>query len=599
MNHGNYEDEPNQKINWHIIQIIWPYLMEYRSRVLLALACLILAKLGNVIGPFLLKYIVDALDSEKTQLIVTPVALVLAYGLARFTNVLFGEIRDTIFGYVTERAMRKIGVKIFRHLHNLDLDFHLNRRTGGLSRDIERGTTGISFLMRFFVFNIVPTFIEIFMVVGIFLYNYGWGFALITLTAVLVYVWYSIAATEWRTKFVREANVADSASNNRAVDSLLNFETVKYFTNEEFEVQRYDYELEKWESARRKNRLSLFSLNGGQALIIAIAMTAMMWLASSRVAAGTMTLGDFVLINAFMIQLFLPLNFLGFVYREIKGSMANIEKMLQLLNIKTSVTDPQAPTVFEPATWGIEFKDISFSYRPDRKILDKVSFSIASGQKVAVVGASGAGKSTLVKLLFRFYDVDEGNITIGGTDISHVTKNSLRQAIGIVPQDTVLFNDSVFENVRYGCPEASDAEVSNAIHLAHLDNFISQLPDGHQTRVGERGLKLSGGEKQRVAIARTILKRSPVLVFDEATSSLDSKSEQAILTALREVAEGHTSLVIAHRLSTIIDADKIVVLDHGRIVEEGSHEALLEQRGYYADLWFAQQKEQSHQASDS
>ena len=599
MNHGNYEDEPNQKINWHIIRIIWPYLMEYRNRVLLALGCLILAKLGNVVGPFILKYIVDALDSEKTQLIAAPIALVLAYGLARFANVLFGELRDTVFGYVTERAMRKIGIKVFRHLHNLDLDFHLNRRTGGLSRDIERGTTGISFLMRFFVFNIVPTFIEIFMVVGILLYNYGWGFAMITLSAVLAYVWFSVAATEWRTKFVREANIADSASNNRAVDSLLNFETVKYFTNEEFEVQRYDYELEKWESARRKNRLSLFSLNGGQALIIAVAMTAMMWLATSRVAAGTMTLGDFVLINAFMIQLFLPLNFLGFVYREIKGSMANIEKMLQLLEITTSVDDRLEAKTLQPAAWDIEFTDVSFSYRPDRKILNNVSFTIGAGQKVAVVGASGAGKSTLVKLLFRFYDLDEGNITIGGTDISHVTKNSLRQAIGIVPQDTVLFNDSVFENVRYGCPEASDAEVSNAIYLAHLDNFISQLPEGHQTRVGERGLKLSGGEKQRVAIARTILKRSPVLVFDEATSSLDSKSEQAILTALREVAEGHTSLVIAHRLSTIIDADKIVVLDHGRIVEQGSHEALLEQRGYYADLWFAQQKEQSHQASDS
>ena len=599
MNHGNYEDEPNQKINWHIIRIIWPYLMEYRNRVLLALGCLILAKLGNVVGPFILKYIVDALDSEKTQLIAAPIALVLAYGLARFANVLFGELRDTIFGYVTERAMRKIGIKVFRHLHNLDLDFHLNRRTGGLSRDIERGTTGISFLMRFFVFNIVPTFIEIFMVVGILLYNYGWGFAMITLSAVLAYVWFSVAATEWRTKFVREANIADSASNNRAVDSLLNFETVKYFTNEEFEVQRYDYELEKWESARRKNRLSLFSLNGGQALIIAVAMTAMMWLATSRVAAGTMTLGDFVLINAFMIQLFLPLNFLGFVYREIKGSMANIEKMLQLLEITTSVDDRLEAKTLQPAAWDIEFTDVSFSYRPDRKILNNVSFTIGAGQKVAVVGASGAGKSTLVKLLFRFYDLDEGNITIGGTDISHVTKNSLRQAIGIVPQDTVLFNDSVFENVRYGCPEASDVEVSNAIYLAHLDNFISQLPEGHQTRVGERGLKLSGGEKQRVAIARTILKRSPVLVFDEATSSLDSKSEQAILTALREVAEGHTSLVIAHRLSTIIDADKIVVLDHGRIVEQGSHEALLEQRGYYADLWFAQQKEQSHQASDS
>ena len=592
MDHGNYDNEPNQKINWHIIRIVWPYLMEYRQRVLLALGCLVLAKLSNVVGPFLLKYIVDALDSEKAQLVAAPIALVLAYGLARFANVLLGEIRDTVFGRVTERAMRKIGLEVFRHLHNLDLDFHLNRRTGGLSRDIERGTTGISFLMRFFVFNIVPTFIEIFMVVGILLYKYGWGFALITLLAVVLYTWFSVAATEWRTKFVREANLADSASNTRAVDSLLNFETVKYFTNEEFEAQRYDHELGKWEQARRKNRLSLFSLNGGQAFIIAAAMTAMMWLAAVRVTAGTMTIGDFVLINAFMIQLFMPLNFLGFVYREIKGSMANIEKMLQLLEVRPSVNDqPQAPALAQ-GSGAIVFDDVSFSYRPDRAILKRVSFTIESGHKVAVVGASGAGKSTLVKLLFRFYDLDSGRITIGGVDISSISKHSLRSAIGIVPQDTVLFNDTLFENVRYGNPQASDEQVAEAIRLAHLDSFISQLPDGYQTRVGERGLKLSGGEKQRVAIARTILKRSPILVFDEATSSLDSKSEQAILKALREVARGHTSLVIAHRLSTVIDADKIVVLDQGEVVEQGTHEQLLDKRGHYAQLWFAQQKEQ-------
>ncbi len=598
MNHGNYEEEPNQKINWHIIRIIWPYLMEYRNRVLLALGCLILAKLGNVVGPFILKYIVDALPSATSQLVAAPIALVFAYGLARFANVLFGELRDTIFGRVTERAMRKIGLEIFRHLHNLDLEFHLNRRTGGLSRDIERGTTGISFLMRFFVFNIVPTFIEIFMVVGILLFNYGWGFALITLVAVVAYVWFSVAATEWRTQFVRDANIADSASNTRAVDSLLNFETVKYFTNEEFEAQRYDYELGKWEMARRKNRLSLFSLNGGQALIIALAMTAMMWLAAYRVAAGAMTIGDFVLINAFMIQLFLPLNFLGFVYREIKGSMANIEKMLQLLEIRPSVNDkPEAPSL-SLETGTIVFDNVSFSYRPDRAILRGVSFTIHAGQKVAVVGASGAGKSTLVKLLFRFYDLTGGRITIGGADISEVSKYSLRRAIGIVPQDTVLFNDTIFENVRYGNPDASDSEVANAIRLAHLDGFIRQLPDGHQTKVGERGLKLSGGEKQRVAIARTILKRAPILVFDEATSSLDSKSEQAILAALKDVAEGHTSLVIAHRLSTIIDADNIVVLDQGSVVEQGTHEQLLTLRGHYAGLWFAQQKEQHlHEAN--
>jgi ATP-binding cassette subfamily B protein len=598
MNHGNYEDEADQRINWHTMRIIWPYLMEHRNRVLLALGCLIIAKVSNVVGPFILKYIVDALDSEKSQLIAAPIALVFAYGLARFSNILFGEIRDTIFGRVTERAMRKIGLEVFRHLHRLDLDFHLNRRTGGLSRDIERGTTGISFLMRFFVFNIVPTFVEIFMVVGILLFNYGWGFALITLVSVMLYTWFSIAATEWRTRFVREANIADSASNTRAVDSLLNFETVKYFTNEEFEAQRYDYELGKWEQARRKNRLSLFSLNGGQALIIAIAMTGMMWLAAVRVAAGTMTIGDFVLINAFMVQLFVPLNFLGFVYREIKGSMANIEKMLQLLRVQTSVNDKPGAQSLAPGNGNIEFRDVSFSYRPDREILRKVTFNIDAGQKVAVVGASGAGKSTLVKLLFRFYDLSGGAIRIGGVDISDVSKYSLRRAIGIVPQDTVLFNDTLFENVRYGCPEASDAEVANAIRLAHLDNFISQLPDGDQTRVGERGLKLSGGEKQRVAIARTILKRAPILVFDEATSSLDSKSEQAILKALREVAKGHTSLVIAHRLSTIVDADNIVVLDQGSVVEQGTHEALLARRGHYAELWFSQQRDQQKEQQE-
>lgn len=592
MNHGNYDDEPNQKINWQIIRIVWPYLMEYRSRVLLALGCLIFAKVASVMGPFILKYIVDALQSDTSKLIAVPLALVLAYGFARFANVLFGELRDTIFGRVTERAMRKIGLEIFRHLHNLDLEYHLNRRTGGLSRDIERGTTGISFLMRFFIFNIVPTFIEIFMVVGILLFKYGWGFALITTVAVVAYVSFSIVATEWRTKFVREANIADSATNTRAVDSLLNFETVKYFTNEEFEAERYDYELGKWELARRKNRLSLFSLNGGQALIIATAMTAMMWLATSRVASGTMTLGDFVLINAFMIQLFLPLNFLGFVYREIKGSMANIEKMLHLLEVSPSVNDKPEAEPLKHSAGNIEFSDVSFSYQTDRKILSNVSFSIKSGETVAVVGASGAGKSTLVKLLFRFYDLNGGKITIGGEDISDVSKKSLRQSIGIVPQDTVLFNDSLFENVRYGRPGASDEDVSQAIQLAHLDGFIRQLPEGHHTKVGERGLKLSGGEKQRVAIARTILKRSPILIFDEATSSLDSKSEQAILKALKEVSQGHTSLVIAHRLSTIIDADKIVVLDQGSVVEQGSHEQLLSHGERYAELWFAQQKEQ-------
>lgn len=596
MQHGNYEVDLKQKINWHVIRIIWPYLMEHRARVYVALGCLILAKLANVVGPFILKYIVDALETDGSKLVAVPMALVFVYGFARFANVLLGELRDTVFGRVTERAMRKLGLSVFVHLHSLDLEFHLNRRTGGLSRDIERGTTGISFLMRFFIFNIVPTFIEIFLVVGILLYNYGWGFALITLIAVLGYVWFSVIATEWRTRFVREANEADSATNTRAVDSLLNFETVKYFTNEEFEAKRYDFELERWETARRKNRLSLFSLNGGQALIIATAMTLMMWLAAHKVAGGAMTIGDFVLINAFMIQLFLPLNFLGFVYREIKGSMANIERMLGLLDVSSSVVDLPDASELSHDSAAIEFNDVCFSYGPDRNILERVNFTINPNEKVAIVGASGAGKSTLVKLLFRFYDLKSGEITIGGKDISKVSKQSLRSMIGIVPQDTVLFNDSILENVRYGRPEATDEEVLNAIHLAHLDSFIAQLPEGYNTAVGERGLKLSGGEKQRVAIARTILKRSPILVFDEATSSLDSKSEQAILQALKEVARGHTSMVIAHRLSTVIDADKIVVLEHGRVIEQGNHKQLIARNGVYAMLWLTQQKEDQQKA---
>ncbi len=599
MRHGNFEDEVDSKINWKVLSLIWPYLLEYRTRVLVAMACLVIAKVASVGGPFILKYIVDALDANSngaTRALLVPVGLVLAYGFARFANVLFGELRDTVFGRVTERAMRRIGLQVFEHIHRLDLDFHLNRRTGGLSRDIERGITGISFLMRFFVFNIAPTFIEIMLVVGILLFNYGWGFALITLLAVVSYVFFSVYATEWRTRFVRQANQADSASNTRALDSLLNYETVKYFTNEEFEARRYDRELANWEAARRKNRLSLFGLNGGQALIITAAMTSMMMLAASRVAAGSMTIGDFVLINAFMLQLFLPLNFLGFVYREIKGSMANIERMFELLAEQPKIVDAadaQDLALVNPGTkqCGIRFERVSFHYRPDRSILKNITFNVPPGQKFAVVGASGAGKSTLVKLLFRFYDVTGGSISVAGHDIRDLTQHSLRRVIGIVPQDTVLFNDSIFENIRYGRPDASDNEVRAAIRHAHLQDFIAELPEGANTVVGERGLKLSGGEKQRVAIARTILKRPPILVFDEATSSLDSKSEQAILRAIKEVAEGHTSLVIAHRLSTVVDADQIIVLDHGEIAEQGSHEQLLTRNQRYAELWRVQQKE--------
>ena len=598
MQHGNFEADPESRINWRIIFHLIPYLLESRNRVLLALVCLVLAKGAILLIPFLLKYLVDSLDAQNIQNLAPTVlfGMVIAYGAARFSNVFFGELRDTIFGRVSERAMHRIGLQVFRHVHALDLDFHLNRRTGGLARDIERGTTGISFLMRFFVFNIIPTLFEIAMVVGILLFNYGISFAVITLVAVIAYGLFSLRATQWRTQFVREMNEADSSSNTRAMDSLLNFETVKYFTNEEFEARRYDTELEKWERARRKNRLSLFGLNGGQALIIAVSQTCMIGLAAWQVSDGQISLGDFILINQFMIQLFMPLGFLGFVFREIKGSLANIEKLFELLAIKPTVVDAPDASALQMRSGTIAFNAVGFGYDPERNILRDVDFTIEAGHKVAVVGASGSGKSTLVKLLFRFYDPDSGNITIDDQDISQLSQASLRSAIGIVPQDTVLFNDSIFENVRYGNPLAADEDVEEAIRLAHLDAFIAALPRGSATMVGERGLKLSGGEKQRVSIARTILKRPPIMVFDEATSSLDSKSEQAILAALAEISQDHTSLVIAHRLSTIIDADKIVVLHKGAIVEQGTHQQLLQDNGHYADLWHTQLKQRDLEA---
>lgn len=587
--HGsNFNDGP---INWQIYKQLWPYLLEFKSRVALALLCLIGAKVASIGLPFVLKHTVDALNtpSGQAELIAVPFALVAAYGLFRLINVLLGEVRDTLFGRVTERAMRRLGLKVFEHLHHLDLDFHLNRQTGGLSRDMERGTSGISFLMRFLVFNIVPTLLEIIIVIGVLFYNYGISFALIILVSVLAYIGFSVKVTDWRTHYVRQANQADSQSSSRAIDSLLNYETVKYFNNEQYETSRYDGELENWETARRKNRLSLFALNGGQATIIALAMTSMMAMAAYQVANDKMTIGDFVLINAFTMQIFMPLNFLGFVYREIRSSLANIENLFALLARMPIVTESTEAPELKVNSGQIEFKQVGFNYHSDRPILQNVSFVVKAGQKVAVVGESGAGKSTLVKLLFRFYDVNSGSICIDGQNIRDVNQHSLRQAIGIVPQDTVLFNDTIFENIRYGRPNASDAQVQQAINLAHLQGFIESLPDGSNTQVGERGLKLSGGEKQRVAIARTILKRPPIMVFDEATSSLDSQSEQSILNALREIADGHTSLVIAHRLSTIIDADNIVVMHKGQIVEQGTHAELLIHNGNYAQLWHTQQ----------
>ena len=598
MRSNRYPTNDETPINWRIFSQLWPYLTEFKVRVGLALLCLVAAKTASIYLPFILKYTVDDLNAERATdaLVLVPFGLVAAYGLLRLANVLFGEIRDTLFGRVTERAMRRLGLQVFRHLHNLDLDFHLNRQTGGLSRDIERGTSGISFLMRFLVFNIIPTLFEIAVVVGVLFYNYGFSFALIILVSVVGYVGFSVKATDWRTKYVREVNQADSSTSSRAVDSLLNYETVKYFNNENYEANRYDVDLANWENARRKNRLSLFALNGGQASIIAMAMTSMMALAAYKVAQGDMTIGDFVLINAFTMQIFMPLNFLGFVYREIRGSLANIENLFNLLDKQPNVPIDTSAKELEIGQGKITFNQVQFSYRPDRIILHDISFDILPGQKVAVVGESGSGKSTLVKLLFRFYDSSNGSISIDGQDISKVNQHSLRKAIGIVPQDTVLFNDTIFENVRYGRPDATDAEVQQSIDLAHLRGFIDSLPNGEQTSVGERGLKLSGGEKQRVAIARTILKRPPIMVFDEATSSLDSRSEQAILTALKEISQGHTSLVIAHRLSTIIDADKIVVMGNGRILEQGSHRQLLDLNGAYKKLWQTQQDQ--HLESD-
>ena len=589
MEPSDYAVNANRKINWKVLQVVWPYMQRYRNRIVISMVCLVLSKGASVAGPFILKHIVDDLNGAGvSSLALVPIALVAAYGLARFLMIILGEIRDTVFGRVTERAMRHIGLQVFKHVHELDLDFHLNRRTGGLARDLERGTRGISFLMRFFVFNIVPTVVEIMLVTAILFYNYGITFAAITVISVILYVGFSIVTTNWRTEFVRQVATADSEASTISIDSLLNYETVKYFTNETYEADRYDVSLRTWETAKRKNRLSLLSLNAGQATIITLSMTLMMGLAAQRVALGTMTIGDFVLINAFMMQLFIPLNFLGFVYREIKGKMANIENMFALLDLSSGVNDiDQAPDL-EVNAGAITFENVSFHYRPDRPIVKNLNLTISPGEKVAIVGASGAGKSTLVKLLFRFYDPSEGRIVIDGQDIRNICQHSLRRVIGIVPQDTVLFNQSIFENIRYGNPQASDAEVEQAIELAHLKDFINELPEGAATTVGERGLKLSGGEKQRVAIARTILKRPPILVFDEATSSLDSTSERSILSALQEISQGHTSMVIAHRLSTIVDADTIVVFDHGTVVEQGSHDDLLAQNGHYAELWSAQ-----------
>ncbi|WP_105103684.1 ABCB family ABC transporter ATP-binding protein/permease [Microbulbifer pacificus] len=584
-----------EDVHWSALKTLFPYLLEFKRPVLLALLCLVGAKAASVGLPFLLKHIVDDLDRAggAAATIALPLGLLLAYGFVRLSSVLFGELRDTIFGRVTERAQRRVGLEVFQHLHRLDLDYHLNRRTGGLSRDIERGNSGIGFLMRFMVFNIVPTLVEILMVVGLLWWNYSVAFALLVLGAVTAYIGFSVVATEWRTRYVRELNQAESQSSSRAVDSLLNYETVKYFGNEKHEAEHYDRELATWEQARRKSRLSLFGLNAGQAVIIAAAMCGAMVMAAVNVTKGTMTIGDFVLINAVMMQIFIPLNFLGFVYREMKGALANIEKMFSILDVKPAIEDASEAGQLAVAQGHIEFRDVHFGYNANREILRGVSFTVAPKQKVAIVGASGAGKSTLFKLLFRFYDVNQGSILVDGQDIRTVSQDSLRSAIGVVPQDTVLFNQSILENVRYGRVLASDEDVMEAIHHAQLDRFVQQLPEGVDTMVGERGLKLSGGEKQRVAIARALLKHPPIMVFDEATSSLDSHSEQGILRALQHISREQTTLVIAHRLSTVVDADLILVMDQGCVVEQGSHRELIAADGHYASLWRMQQRERA------
>ena len=585
-------------VNWKVLSKLGSYLSEYKGRVAAALTLLIFAKLSGVGMPLVLKRVIDSLDpsllsEHGVTLIVVPVALLIAYGTLRFFNVFLAEMRDTVFARVNERAQRKIGLEVFRHLHNLDLDFHLSRRTGGLSRDIERGTRGINFLLRFGLFNIIPTLLEVALVTGILFVKYSGAYAIVALVSVVAYVSFSVFATEWRTEFVRKANLLDSQANSRAIDALLNYETVKYFGNEEYEADLYDNNLISWESARIKNRLSLGLLNSGQALITAAGITVMMVLAARDVVAGNMTLGDLVLVNAFMIQLFIPLNSLGFVYREIKASLADTATMFALLDQQPKIKDRPDAKTLGSGSLPIEFKNVSFHYHKERPIIRDVSFKIAAGEKVAIVGRSGSGKSTLARLLFRFYDTCDGEISVDGIDIRDLSQHSLRQQIGVVPQDTVLFNDSIYHNIQYGLPDSSEQQVKQAIDFAQLSDFIDKLPAGWDTRVGERGLKVSGGEKQRIAIARVVLKNPQILIFDEATSSLDSKAERAISDALSNVAKNHTTLVIAHRLSTVVDADRILVLEDGEIVEQGDHNALLQKNGVYSQLWEMQKAEAS------
>jgi len=583
------------------LKTLFPYLWVYKWRVLLALGCLVGAKLANVGVPLVMKRLIDQMSISPTHpqsMLVLPVAALAAYGVLRVSTTLFTELREFLFARVTQRAVRTIALKVFRHLHSLSLRFHLNRQTGGMTRDIERGTRGVSSLISYTLFNILPTLVEITLVLGYLVTHYDIWFSVITFVALALYITFTVMITDWRTKYRRSMNELDSKANTKAIDSLINYETVKYFGNEDYEAQRYDEGLQRYESAAVKSQTSLSLLNTGQSMIIAIAVTLILWRATQGVIDGKMTLGDLVLVNAFMIQLYIPLNFLGVIYREIKQSLTDMEKLFSLLDQNREVAD--APDAKPLLTHGaqVRFEHVEFSYDPKRQILFDVDFTIAPGTTTAVVGHSGSGKSTLSRLLYRFYEVNSGAITIDGQDLRGITQDTLRHAIGIVPQDTVLFNDTIEYNIAYGKPGAAKEEIIAAARAASIHDFIESLPDGYATMVGERGLKLSGGEKQRVAIARTLLKNPAILIFDEATSALDSKSEQAIQAQLKEIARSRTTMVIAHRLSTVADAQQIIVLDHGRIVERGTHQSLLAAQGLYAQMWERQQARAEEDSSD-
>ncbi len=587
--HNSAPTQPLSGTEWRAVGLLLPYLLEYKWRVAAALACLAAAKFANVGVPLVMKEVVDGLDA-KTAIVAVPAALLAIYGLLRFSTTLFAELRDVVFVRVTQRAIRRVALGVFRHLHRLSLRFHLERQTGGMTRDIERGTRGISTLLSYLLFSIIPVILEFTLVGAVLLKKFDWRFAAITFGAVAVYLTFTVLVTEWRMEIRRRANELDSSANTRAIDSLLNYETVKYFGNEDFEARRYDENLLKYENASVQNEASLGLLNIGQALIIAGAVTALMFLAAQGVVAQKFTLGDLVLVNGLLIQLYIPLNFLGMVYREIKQALIDMDRMFRLLAAHREIEDKAGAPALPAGPAAVEFRGVDFSYEPARRILHGVSFTIPAGQRLAVVGHSGSGKSTLARLLYRFYDAGAGAILVNGADVRDVRQESLRAAIGIVPQDTVLFNDTIRYNIRYGRPDASEADVVEAARAAHIHDFILSLPAGYETMVGERGLKLSGGEKQRVAIARALLKDPRILIFDEATSALDSKAEKAIQAELERISKGRTTLVIAHRLSTVMDADQILVMAQGRIVERGSHRELLAAGGEYARMWALQQQ---------